>query len=69
MTAHWREFGLDLHIEELTYPGEHTNVAHGWDTARSELSDLLAAAGLPLLASDAHKSPPVWISYVRATRA
>jgi O-methyltransferase involved in polyketide biosynthesis len=27
ITDRWREHGLDLHIPDLTYPGEHTDVA------------------------------------------
>jgi methyltransferase (TIGR00027 family) len=27
LTDRWREHGLDLHIPDLTYPGEHTDVA------------------------------------------
>jgi methyltransferase (TIGR00027 family) len=73
MTERWREHGLDLHIPDLTYPGEHTDVAaylqaDGWDTATFALADLFAAAGMPPLAADAQASAPASISFVRATR-
>ncbi len=52
MAEGWRRQGLDLDIADLTYPGEHTDVAahlqaDGWETARFELTDLFTAAGLP----------------------
>ena len=73
MTDHWREHGLDLHIPDLTYPGEHTDVAaylreHGWDTNRSGLADLKATAGLAPLDADAQAGAAASISFVRATR-
>jgi methyltransferase (TIGR00027 family) len=73
MTDRWREHGLDLHIPDLTYPGEHTDVAahlqaHGWDTATFGLADLFAAAGMAPLAVEAQTSAPASIGFVRATR-
>jgi methyltransferase (TIGR00027 family) len=73
MTDRWREHGLDLHIPDLTYPGEHTDVAahlqaHGWDTATFGLADLFAAAGMAPLAAEAQTGAPASISFVRATR-
>ena len=73
MTERWREHGLDLHIPDLTYPGEHTDVAahlqaDGWDTATSVLDDLLATAGLAPLAGQARAGAPASITFVRATR-
>jgi methyltransferase (TIGR00027 family) len=73
MTDRWREHGLDLHIPDLTYPGEHTDVAahlqaHGWDTATFGLADLFAAAGMAPLGSEAQGSAPASIRFVRATR-
>lgn len=73
MTDRWRKHGLDLHIPDLTYPGEHTDVAaylreHGWDTDRSELADLFATAGLAPLDADAQAGTAASISFVRATR-
>jgi methyltransferase (TIGR00027 family) len=73
MTDRWREHGLDLHIPDLTYPGEHTNVAahlqaHGWDTATFGLADLFTAAGMAPLAAEAQTSASASISFVRATR-
>jgi methyltransferase (TIGR00027 family) len=73
MTDRWREHGLDLHIPDLTYPGEHTDVAaylreHGWDTDRSGLADLFATAGLAKLDADAQAGAAASISFLRATR-
>jgi hypothetical protein len=73
LTDRWREHGLDLPIPDLTYPGEHTDVAahlqaHGWDTATFVLADLFATAGLPPLEGEAQVGAPASISFVRATR-
>jgi methyltransferase (TIGR00027 family) len=73
MTDRWREHGLDLHIPDLAYPGEHTDVAahlqaDGWDTATFVLADLFAAAGLAPPAAEAQTSAPGSIGFVRATR-
>lgn len=73
MTDRWREHGLDLHIPDLAYPGEHTDVAahlqaDGWDTATFGLADLFTAAGMPPLAAEAQASAPGSIGFVRATR-
>jgi methyltransferase (TIGR00027 family) len=73
MTDRWREHGLNLHIPDLTYPGEHTDVAahlqaHGWDTATFVLADLFNAAGLPPLEAEAQTTASASIAFVRATR-
>ena len=73
MTDRWHEHGLDLHIPDLTYPGEHTDVAaylqqHGWDADRSRLGDLFTSAGLAPLGDDSQGSAPASIGFVRATR-
>ncbi|MDI3314905.1 MAG: class I SAM-dependent methyltransferase [Mycobacterium sp.] len=73
VTERWREYGLDLDMAELTYPGEHTDVAahlaaNGWQTTRSVLAELFAAAGLPPLPDGAQTGPAAAISFVRATR-
>jgi methyltransferase (TIGR00027 family) len=73
MTERWREHGLDLDIAELTYPGEHTDVAahlqaHGWDTTTSALADLFDAAGFAPLEAEAQAGAPASIGFVRATR-
>ncbi len=73
MTERWREYGLDLDILELTYPGEHTDVAahlqaNGWETARFELTDLFTTAGLPELEEAERQGPAATISFVRAIR-
>jgi hypothetical protein len=73
LTERWREHGLNLHIPDLTYPGEHTDVAahlqaHGWDTATFALADLFATAGLGPLDADAQESAAASVGFVRATR-
>lgn len=73
MTDRWRAHGLDLHIPDLTYPGEHTDVAahlraQGWEAAVSVLADLFATAGFAPLAAEALAGAPASISFVRATR-
>jgi methyltransferase (TIGR00027 family) len=73
MTERWHEHGLDLHIPDLTYPGEHTDVAtylqqHGWDTVMSDLGDLFTSAGLAPLGDESQGSAPASIAFVRATR-
>jgi methyltransferase (TIGR00027 family) len=73
MTDRWREHGLNLHIPDLTYPGDHTDVAahlqaHGWDTATLVLADLFSAAGLAPLEAEAQSGASASISFVRAIR-
>ena len=73
MTDRWREHGLNLHIPDLTYPGDHTDVAahlqaHGWDTATFVLADLFKTAGLAPLEAEAQSGAAASISFVRATR-
>lgn len=73
MTEGWRRQGLDMDIAELTYPGEHTDVAahlraNGWETTRYGLTDLFAAAGLPELGEAGKQVPATTISFVRAVR-
>jgi methyltransferase (TIGR00027 family) len=73
MTDRWHQHGLDLHIPDLTYPGEHTDVAaylreHGWEAERSNLGDLFTSAGLAPLGNDSQGSAPASIGFVRAIR-
>jgi methyltransferase (TIGR00027 family) len=73
LTDRWREHGLDLDYAELTYPGDHTDVAahlrtHGWDTATSVLADLYETAGFAPLQADPDMGPGASIDFVRATR-
>jgi len=73
LTDRWREHGLDLHIPDLIYPGEHTDVAahlqtRGWETATSKLADLFDSAGLDPLEADARASAAASVGFVRATR-
>jgi methyltransferase (TIGR00027 family) len=72
LAERWHEHGLDLHIPDLIYPGEHTDVAaylreHGWDADRSGLGDLFTSAGLVSL-GDSQGSAAASIGFVRATR-
>lgn len=73
MSEGWRRHGLDLDIAELTYPGEHTDVAahlgdRGWDVLRFRLPELFTAAGLPALAAADQRGPSGAISFVTAVR-
>jgi methyltransferase (TIGR00027 family) len=73
LTARWHEHGLDLHIPDLTYPGEHTDVTaylqqHGWDATRSGRDELFAAAGLAPLDAKAANSAPAAIGFTRAVK-
>ena len=74
MAEGWRRHGLDMDIGQLTYPGEHTDVAahlheNGWKTTVSRLGDLFAAAGLPSLGDEEQRqAPAATISFVRAVR-
>ena len=73
MSESWREFGLDLDIADLTYPGEHTDVAahlraHAWDTTTANLAELFDAAGLAPLGEAAQQAPASTIGFVRAIR-
>jgi hypothetical protein len=73
MAEGWRRQGLELDIVSLTYPGEHTDVAahlqaEGWETVRSGLADLFAAAGLPELQAAEQQGAAAPISFVRAIR-
>jgi methyltransferase (TIGR00027 family) len=69
----WRRQGLDMDVAALAYPGEHTDVAahlqaHGWETVKSELTDLFAAARLPELAEPDLQGAAAAIRFVRAIR-
>jgi methyltransferase (TIGR00027 family) len=73
MTDRWREHGLDLHIPDLTYPGEHTDVAahlqaRGWDATTFTLGDLFEAAGLAPLGPEAQAGASASVPFVLATR-
>lgn len=71
MTEGWRRHGLDLDIADLTYPGEHTDVAallrgRGWDVLGFRLADLFTAAGLPELQATDRWGPAATIGFVTA---
>ena len=47
----WRQFGLDVDLAGLTYPGEYHAVPqyladHGWETVERNVTDLFAAIGM-----------------------
>jgi methyltransferase (TIGR00027 family) len=47
----WRQFGLDIELAGLTYPGEYRAVpqclaGHGWETVERDVADLFAAVGM-----------------------
>jgi methyltransferase (TIGR00027 family) len=71
MTEGWRRHGLDLDIADLTYPGEHTDVAahleaRGWGVIRFSLAELFTAAGLPELEAADQHGPAATIGFVSA---
>jgi len=73
LTDRWREYGLELHIPDLVYPGEHTDVAahlqaQGWEIATSTLAGLFDSAGLSPMEADAQGSAAASVGFVRATR-
>jgi methyltransferase (TIGR00027 family) len=71
MTDGWRRHGLDLDIADLSYPGEHTDVAahlqaRGWRVLRFRLAELFTAAGLPELQTADQRGPAATIGFVTA---
>lgn len=73
MSEGWRRNGLDLDIAELTYPGEHTDVAahlsdRGWDVLRFRLPELFTAAGLAELVAADQRGASAAINFVTAVR-
>lgn len=53
VTARWQEHGFDVELGDLGFPGERNDVdeylgARGWTSARTPLTELLAAVGLPV---------------------
>jgi methyltransferase (TIGR00027 family) len=67
----WRQFGLDLDLSALTYPGEYREVpdylsARGWQTVDRNVVELFATMGMSrcVQPSDVAITP----SYVTATR-
>lgn len=72
MTDLWRDLGLDLDIADLTYPGEHTDVAahlwaNRWNTITSDLAELFSAAGLAPLGEAGRSGPAASIGFVQAS--
>jgi methyltransferase (TIGR00027 family) len=69
----WRDHGVDIDATDLTYSGDHHDVAnylqaHHWDTVVATLEDLFAAAALPPLQGGDLDLGPASILYVTATR-
>jgi len=60
-TQKWREYGLDVALDNLGFPGDRNDVAtylqdRGWQPVRTPLNQLLADNGLPLQSTD-HDAP------------
>ena len=56
-TQKWREYGLDVALDNLGFPGDRNDVAtylqdRGWHPVRTPLNQLLADNGLPLQSTD-----------------
>jgi methyltransferase (TIGR00027 family) len=69
----WRDYGLDLDLDELTYPGDRNDVAtflqaRGWQTVGAGIKELFAAAGVPPVQGDDVEATFGWITYVSAIR-
>jgi methyltransferase (TIGR00027 family) len=72
-TDSWRHNGIDIDTTNLTYAGDHTNVAkylqaRGWETVVATLADLFAGAGLPPLRRDDLGPVPASIRCVTGIR-
>jgi methyltransferase (TIGR00027 family) len=73
VTDRWRDHGVDIDMQDLTYQGERNDVAdylaaRGWDTAGASVKDLIAASGLAAVSADDLADTFGWIVYVSATR-
>jgi methyltransferase (TIGR00027 family) len=73
LADHWRPYGFEADLTELTYPDEQHDpaeylVALGWETVETDLADLFAVTGLPGLRRGDLGSAPVAGRYVTATR-
>lgn len=71
LAEHWRRFGYQGDISELTYPDDHHDPAEslaalGWRTVVTELEKLFTATGLPGLRRQDLNGAPVAGRYVRA---
>jgi methyltransferase (TIGR00027 family) len=73
VTDRWRDHGVDIDMEDLTYQGDRNDVAdyleaRGWDAVRASITDLFAASGLPPIAGGDLEDAFGWIVFVSATR-
>jgi methyltransferase (TIGR00027 family) len=71
-TDRWQEDDIGIDMADLTYPGEHKDVAEylrarGWSAARANIEDLATAAGLSIEHRDELEAFG-WILYVTATK-
>jgi methyltransferase (TIGR00027 family) len=53
MTSRWAQYGFDVDLSQLFYPGERSHVmdyltAHGWQVSTVTRAELFAAAGWPI---------------------
>jgi methyltransferase (TIGR00027 family) len=67
----WKQFGLDVDLSALTYPGEYREVpdflsARGWQTADRNVVELFATMGMSRRVR--HRDVAITPSYVTATR-
>ena len=73
VTDRWRDHGVDIDMQDLTYQGDRNDVAdylaaRAWDTAGASIKDLFAASGLPPVSANDLEDTFGWIVYVSATR-
>jgi methyltransferase (TIGR00027 family) len=69
----WRQFGLDVELATLTYPGEYRYLpeylaAHGWKTVERNVVELFAAMGMPGRRVVRARDVAITPGYVTATR-
>ncbi|BBY23072.1 SAM-dependent methyltransferase [Mycobacterium stomatepiae] len=70
----WRQFGLDVDLEGLTYPGQYHAVPrfladHGWQTVERNVADLFSAIGMRTRWRGTPDDDAITPRYVTATRS
>jgi methyltransferase (TIGR00027 family) len=70
----WRQFGLDVDLAGLTYPGEYRAVPqhladHGWQTVERNVADLFTAIGMGTRWRGTPDDNAIAPRYVTATRS
>ena len=70
----WRQFGLDVDLAGLTYPGEYRAVPqyladHGWQIAELNVADLFSAIGMGTRWRGTPNDDAITPRYVSATRS